>query len=57
LKQPGDVLEYSGSPLVEIKLGGGRILASEMNLGARNSDPVAGRLLANMVGWLVGQEK
>jgi beta-galactosidase len=57
LKQPGDVLEYSGSPLVEITLGTGRILVSEMHLGARNSDPVAGRLLANMVGWLVGQEK
>jgi hypothetical protein len=55
LKQPGDVLDYSGSPLLEVKLGAGLILVSELQLGVRSVDPVAGRLLGNMALWLTGQ--
>lgn len=53
LQQPGDVQQHAGSPLLAVTLGQGRILVSEMNLGARNRDPVAGRLLGNMVAWLL----
>ncbi len=55
LKKPSDVLEHSGSPLLEVKLGQGRILVSEMQLETRRNDPVAGRLFANLVTWVVGK--
>jgi beta-galactosidase len=49
LKKPADILPLSGSPLVEIRLGQGRILASEMELKAAPNDPIARRLLVNMI--------
>ncbi|HEX4084912.1 MAG TPA: glycoside hydrolase family 2 TIM barrel-domain containing protein [Chthoniobacteraceae bacterium] len=44
--------DLAGSPLVEIQTGKGCILASELNLSARDRDPIAGRLLHNMVHYL-----
>jgi beta-galactosidase len=49
LKKEEDVKDISGSPIIEIDLGKGRILASEMALDAAPNDPVARRLLANMI--------
>lgn len=39
----------AGTPIVEFKLGKGSILASEMMLSTKDRDPIAGRLLANML--------
>jgi beta-galactosidase len=44
----------AGYPIVEIRLGKGIIIASEMMLSTRDKDPIAGRLLANMVNCLSG---
>ncbi|MGB7158305.1 MAG: hypothetical protein WBD40_09590 [Tepidisphaeraceae bacterium] len=41
-----------GAPLVEIRLGKGVVIASEMRLSARGRDPIAERLLANIVNYL-----
>lgn len=52
LKQPEDVARVSGSPLVEVHIGNGVLFASEMLLGAADHDPIAGRLLGNLIGAL-----
>jgi hypothetical protein len=44
--------QYAGAPIVEIRLGKGVIIASEMMLSAKDKDPVAGRLLTNMLNWI-----
>jgi hypothetical protein len=41
--------------LIQIQLGKGVIIASEMTLSARDKDPIAGRLLANMLSVLAGK--
>jgi len=52
LKKEEDVKDLSGSPIIEIDLGKGRILASEMALDAAPNDPIARRLLANLIASL-----
>ncbi len=47
----------AGSPLIELHFGKGLILASEMNLGAKDRDPIAARLLANMIVYLGNPEE
>ena len=42
----------AGAPLVEIHLGKGKIIASEMALSAKDQDPIAGRLLKNLLKTL-----
>lgn len=49
LQRPEDVVNVSGSPLVELRIGDGVLLASEMMLSASDNDPIAGRLLGNLV--------
>jgi hypothetical protein len=44
--------QISGTPLVEIRLGQGRLLASEMALEAQAEDPVARRLFVNAIHYL-----
>ena len=39
----------AGAPLVQIYLGPGTIIASEMVLAAKDRDPIAGRLLQNLL--------
>lgn len=46
---PGEFFKWAGSPIVEISLGKGTILVNEMMLSAREQDPVARRLLNNML--------
>lgn len=46
--------KIAGSPLVEIRLGKGTIIASEMVLSAKDRDPIAGRLLSNLLKTLQG---
>lgn len=43
------IYQIAGAPLVEIRLGKGVIIASEMMLSAKDVDPVAGRLMSNMI--------
>ena len=44
--------KIAGSPLVEIRLGKGTVIASEMVLSAKDRDPIAGRLLSNLLKTL-----
>ena len=52
LKNTSDITKYSGSPLVEIKIGKGRLLASELNFESGKNDPISRRLLTNIIGHL-----
>ncbi|MGH9344557.1 MAG: glycoside hydrolase family 2 protein [Terriglobia bacterium] len=52
LKQPEDVAEVSGSPLLKLRIGNGIVFASDMLLGTADNDPIAGKLLGNLVGAL-----
>jgi len=54
--KPDGFSKIAGYPLVEIHLGKGIIIASEMLLSARNQDPIAGRLLANLVKYLASPQ-
>ena len=47
-----EVVRVSGSPLVELRAGKGTILASEMLVEADFRDPIAGRLLSNLIHHL-----
>jgi hypothetical protein len=49
LKTPSDLAKYSGTPLVELRIGKGRIFASEMMLVEAANDPIAGKLLSNLI--------
>ncbi len=56
LKKKSDIIALTGSPLVRIRLGKGTILASEMALDAAPNDPIARRLVFNLVGSLQEQK-
>jgi hypothetical protein len=45
--------ELSGSPLLEIKVGKGKIMVSEMALEAGTNDPIAARLFTNILTYLL----
>lgn len=49
LDKPGEMAAIGGPPIVEIHLGAGRVLASEMTLEAAPDDPIARRVLRNML--------
>lgn len=49
LKTPADLAKYSGTPLVQLNSGKGKVIASEMMLFEAPQDPIAGRLLANLI--------
>jgi hypothetical protein len=55
LKDAAAIAKISGTPLVEIRLGRGRVIASEMALEAGQDDPIARRLLLNVIGYLSRQ--
>ena len=42
----------AGAPIVEIRMGKGMIVVSDMMVSTRANDPVAGRLLANMIRYI-----
>jgi beta-galactosidase len=52
LKDPSEITKYSGTPLVEIHYGNGCLIASEMNFESDASDPIARRILSNILGYL-----
>jgi hypothetical protein len=52
LRTSTDFIKISGSPLVELRVGKGRVVASEMMLLEAPLDPIAGRLLSNLITYL-----
>jgi hypothetical protein len=52
LRDTSDVTKISGTPLLEIQSGKGRILASELCLESGKNDPIAQRLLMNSLHYL-----
>jgi hypothetical protein len=48
----GRFFQVAGAPIVELHAGKGVVIASEMLSATKNLDPIAGRLLANMVAYL-----
>jgi hypothetical protein len=52
LKQTSQISRIGGAPLVEIRIGRGRLLASELCLESGNDDPIARRLLSNIIRYL-----
>jgi beta-galactosidase len=52
LQTASDVEKMSGCPLVEIRLGKGRLLASELCLELGDNDPIARRVLMNLIEYL-----
>jgi hypothetical protein len=53
LNAPGDFAGVYGSPLLEMRMGEGRIVASEMMvLEASPYDPIAGKLFSNLIRML-----
>jgi hypothetical protein len=46
-----DFVKISGSPLVELHIGKGRFVASELMLMEAPLDPIAGRLLSNLLTY------
>jgi hypothetical protein len=52
LKTPADLAKYSGTPLVQLNAGKGNVIASEMMLFEAQQDPIAGRLLSNLIKTL-----
>lgn len=52
LKSPDEITRISGSPLLEIQSGQGRLMASEMCFESAQDDPIARRLLINVICYL-----
>ncbi len=57
LRSPEQVGAISGSPLIGLHVGKGMVLASEMAVDASPNDPIAGRLLGNLVRALAVHRK
>jgi beta-galactosidase len=52
LTKPADIQKFTGTPLVEIRFGQGRLIASEMNFESSTTDPISMRLLSNILNYL-----
>ncbi len=52
LKQPQDVVQSTGTPLFECRMGEGMLVAAEITPAAIVHDPVAARLLANTLAYV-----
>jgi len=52
LKTSEDLAKYRGTPLVQLNDGKGKVIASEMMLLEAPQDPIAGRLLSNLINTL-----
>jgi len=57
LKVPSDIQKYSGTPLVELHVGRGTLIASELDLESGNSDPIPERMLNNLIQYLASEGK
>ena len=52
LKNLSEITKYSSAPLVEIRIGKGRLLASELNFESGKNDPISRRLLNNSIRYV-----
>ncbi len=52
LTHPAEIQKFSGTPLVEIRVGKGRLIASELNFDSAINDPISRRLLSNIINNL-----
>jgi Glycosyl hydrolases family 2/Glycosyl hydrolases family 2, TIM barrel domain/Glycosyl hydrolases family 2, sugar binding domain len=52
LKAPADLAKYRGTPLIQIDAGKGKVIASEMMLFEAPQDPIARRILTNIIKTL-----
>ncbi|HXC35527.1 MAG TPA: glycoside hydrolase family 2 TIM barrel-domain containing protein [Candidatus Acidoferrales bacterium] len=52
LNEPSQIEKYAGSPLVEIRIGKGHLIASELNFDSASNDPIPRRLLSNIINCL-----
>ena len=52
LSNPTQVQNFAGTPLVEIHIGKGRLVASELNFESAKNDPISRRLLSNIINYL-----
>ena len=57
LQNPQDFSAIAGCPLLEVRLGKGRLILCEMCVDARTDDPVARRLLGNLVASLLEDDQ
>ena len=57
LKTPADLAKYNGTPLVQLTDGKGKVIASEMMLFEAPRDPIAGRLLSNLIKTLASKSQ
>jgi hypothetical protein len=56
LQSTSDIKKYSGTPLLEIRVGKGLLLANELCYETGPADPIARRLLRNAVEYLREQK-
>ena len=52
LTDQSDIQNYEGTPLVELCIGKGCLIASEINFESAASDPISKRLLSNTIRYL-----
>ncbi|HEV2452857.1 MAG TPA: hypothetical protein VGY98_01260 [Verrucomicrobiae bacterium] len=52
MTEPSQVDQFAGSPLVEIRIGKGLLIASELNFESAAIDPISRRLLGNVLNFL-----
>jgi hypothetical protein len=57
LRTPADLAKYRGTPLVQLNDGKGKVIASEMMLFEAPQDPIAGRLLGNLINALATESQ
>jgi hypothetical protein len=52
LNKPTDILQYSGTPLFECRIGDGKLIAWDVPVSALLHDPVANRVMFNLLRYL-----
>ncbi|HTV60983.1 MAG TPA: hypothetical protein VMH30_00285 [Verrucomicrobiae bacterium] len=52
LQDPSEIIKYSGTPLLEIQIGRGCLIASEMNFASDGNDPISRRIFINIIKYL-----
>lgn len=56
IDKPTDYRRFGGTPLFSVKTGRGHILVSALRTDAVSFDPVASRLIGNIIGWDFDQQ-
>jgi len=56
LTNPAQIQKFAGVPLVQIHVGRGCLIASELNFDSATNDPISRRLLSNIINYLDSSE-